>query len=221
MGKKKKRYVFLLDNGHGGMIDGVYTTAPNYNPALRATWRKCFHHPDGTEIFEGVFNRQIVNKLYDLIEKQGLTAVKIHPENEDLALAIRVERANQEYDKAKKASKEAIFISVHGNGGGGTGLEIFTSPEETSSDKIATKFAIAMMNEFPDKKFRSDTTDGDLDKEARFKVLTGTKGPAILTENFFMDRLEDCKFMLSEEGQDRIVKAHFAAIKEIEKNGYI
>jgi N-acetylmuramoyl-L-alanine amidase len=44
--------VWILDPGHGGMIDGKYQTFPN---------KMCDH---GDFIFyEGVFNRQIVVKL--------------------------------------------------------------------------------------------------------------------------------------------------------------
>ena len=43
----------ILDAGHGGLINGVYQTKGKRSPI----W------PDGRQLFEGVFNRQIVELL--------------------------------------------------------------------------------------------------------------------------------------------------------------
>lgn len=88
---------------------------------------------------------------------------------------------------------KCFYLSVHSNAGGGKGSEIFTSPGDTKSDKIATVFGEEYKNEFPNQKLRTDFSDGDLDKEKRFYVLTKTKVPAILTESFFMDNFEEFK----------------------------
>jgi hypothetical protein len=50
-------YLWILDNGHGGMIDGVYQTPGKRSPV----W------PDGTQLFEGEFNRAIVKRLLLMI----------------------------------------------------------------------------------------------------------------------------------------------------------
>ena len=54
-------------------------------------------------------------------------------------------------------------------------------------------FGNEFKNEFPNRRLRTDFSDGDLDKERRFYVLTKTKMPAILTESFFMDNLDEFK----------------------------
>jgi N-acetylmuramoyl-L-alanine amidase len=55
-------------------------------------------------------------------------------------------------------------------------------------------------------------------KESNFWVLKKTVMPAILSENFFMTNSENChKYLLSEDGRDRIAKIHFEMIKEIEE----
>lgn len=65
---------------------------------------------------------------------------------------------------------------------------------------------------------RVDTTDGDPDKESDFTILKKTVCPAVLTENFFMDTERDCRFILSDEGRDRIARMHFDAILECVKH---
>jgi hypothetical protein len=49
----KSNYLWIFDNGHGGIIDGVYQTAGKRSPL----W------PDGEILYEGEFNRSIVNRL--------------------------------------------------------------------------------------------------------------------------------------------------------------
>jgi N-acetylmuramoyl-L-alanine amidase len=65
---------------------------------------------------------------------------------------------------------------------------------------------------FPEWRIRKDESDGDSDKESDFTILTKTNCPAILTENFFMDTQKDCKFILSDEGREKIADMHVSAI---------
>ena len=85
---------------------------------------------------------------------------------------------------------------------------------------MATVFFDEFKNEFPDTRMRSDTLDGDVDKEANYYVLKNTRMPAILTENFFMDNEQECReYLMSRKGRDRIARAHYAAIQRIEAQG--
>lgn len=188
----------ILDPGHGGIIDGVYQTPGKRSPV----WA------DKTQLFEGEFNRSIVNRITEALASLGIPYVNVAPEDTDVSLVERVRRA-YEY-------RNAVYISVHSNAGGGTGSEVYTSPGDTYSDYVATRFVQAFKDEFGDYPFRTDLTDGDPDKEARFYVLTKTRIPAILTENFFMDNETECKrFLMTRQGRDRIAKVHVETIKQI------
>ena len=67
-------------------------------------------------------------------------------------------------------------------------------------------------------KLRTDFSDGDLDKENRFHMLTMTKMPAILTENFFMDNFEEFKNILNDfNGRQQIIKYHVQAIIKVKQ----
>jgi len=197
----RKDTLIILDNGHGGLDKGKYTTAPS----------KMFKFPDGFTIYEGHFNREIVKKLAYRLKSLGVPMEILVPGPEDTSLRDRVQKANQ---LAALWKGKAIYISVHGNAGGGTGFEVYTSKGQTKSDIIADYYMEAMAEEFPDKAARTDLTDGDKDKEASFYVLKNTSCPAILTESFFMDRREDAELMMSYAGQVKIVNAH---LKTIEK----
>ncbi|MEM1137153.1 MAG: N-acetylmuramoyl-L-alanine amidase, partial [Bacteroidota bacterium] len=99
---------------------------------------------------------------------------------------------------------------------------VWTSRGDTGSDKLATIFFNHYKATFSfDKKikYRTDITDGDVDKEKNFYVLINTKMRALLTENFFMDNAYECKrYLLTKEGRDLVAEAHFRAIMEIEKS---
>ncbi|WP_375587727.1 N-acetylmuramoyl-L-alanine amidase [Flagellimonas aurea] len=195
----------LIDNGHGGLINGVYQTAGKRSPV----W------DDGAQLFEGEFNRAIVNQIIQELTKLKINYVNIAPEYWDVRLETRVNRAN------KYSPTESFYLSVHSNAGGGRGSEIFTSPGDTKSDQIATIFGNEFIEKFPERTLRTDFSDGDLDKERRFYVLTRTRMPAILTENFFMDNEEECRTLLmTREGRAQIAHYHVEAIKKVKHQLY-
>lgn len=188
--------IVLIDNGHGGLINGTYAT-----PGKRKDWG------DRGIIYEGEFNRAIVAGIIEQLTKLEIPYVNIAPEYRDVRLETRVKRAN-EYPVGS-----SFYLSIHSNAGGGHGSEIFTSPGKTKSDKIATVFGEEYQKEFPNRKLRTDFSDGDLDKERRFFVLTNTRMPAILTENFFMDNFEEFRDILNtRKGRQKIADYHVKAI---------
>ena len=139
----------------------------------------------------------------------------------DVPLAERTDKANDIYRKRLDQDGKCIYVSVHANGfpnETANGWSVFTSIGETKSDKIATILFEKANKEFPNEYMRKDTySDGDVDKEANFWVLSKTIMPAILSENFFMTNYENChNYLQSEEGRDRIAKIHFEMIQEVE-----
>jgi len=214
--KPESNYLWLFDNGHGGIIDGVYQTAGKRSPV----W------DDGTVLYEGEFNRAIVNRLMDLCDEAGIDCINLVDTQEDVSLSKRTEKANDIFRQQRdKDGKSCIYVSVHANGfsqESAHGWSVYTSEGETKSDKIATILFNKAQNEFPDEKMRKDTRDGDVDKEANFWVLRKTVMPAILSENFFMTNYSNChKYLLSEEGRDRIAKIHFEMVQEVEASKII
>jgi N-acetylmuramoyl-L-alanine amidase len=206
---RNKKYVWLFDPGHGGIVDGQYMTSGKRSPL----WK------DGTQYFEGVGNRQIVQKLIKKCDEHNIYNFDVVASEYDIALSERVKIANQYY----KTLGNCIYVSIHSNGfskESANGYSIYTSKGETKSDRIAEVFIDNMVKHFPTHKLRKDTRDGDKDKEAQFYVLRKTRCPAILIENFFMTNYRECKLLMNEEFQNRIVDCHFKSILQIEENGY-
>tara|TARA_Y100000389_G_scaffold103024_1_gene99920 strand:+ start:195 stop:1061 length:867 start_codon:yes stop_codon:yes gene_type:complete len=205
-------YLWIFDNGHGGIIDGVYQTSGKRSPK----W------DDGSILYEGEFNRAIVNRLMKLCADAGIECVNLVDTQEDIPLSRRTDKANDIYrEQRDKDGKQCIYVSVHANGfskESANGWSVYTSEGETKSDIVASVLAKNAAAEFPDEKMRKDTRDGDADKESNFWVLRKTVMPSILSENFFMTNYDNChKYLLSEEGRDRIAKIHFQMVQEIEE----
>ncbi len=193
--------IVLLDNGHGGLINGTYQT-----PGKRKDWG------DKGIIYEGEFNRAIVNGIIEALTVLEIPYVNIAPEYRDVRLETRVKRAN------RYPASQSFYLSIHSNAGGGRGSEFFTSPGNTKSDRMATILGQMYKKEFPDRILRTDFSDGDLDKERRFFVLSKTKMPAVLTENFFMDNFDEFQnILMTPEGRRKIINFHVQAILAIKK----
>jgi N-acetylmuramoyl-L-alanine amidase len=186
----------IIDNGHG--ID----TAGKRSPAGMLT-------EDGSvALFEYAFNRDIAARLIHLLHYAGITYYQLVPELEDISLIERVRRANEYH----KFYPDSFLISIHANLGGGRGLEYFTYFGQTESDVIAEFFAQDAKITFAGARLRTDVSDGDSDKEANFYILRKTNCPAVLTENFFMDNVQDLSMLLNFSTRQKIAQHHFNSI---------
>ena len=204
--KKYKDMVILLDNGHAS------TTPGKRSPVL----------PDGRQLFEYEFNRDVVRRIAEKLDAIGIQyRILVPEENKDISLSKRAERANM--CCAEFGVDKCLFISIHANAGSngewqnGRGWSIYTTKGETKSDKYATIFYEEAESLLPPHGMtvRKDMRDGDPDYEENFTVIYCTKCPAVLTENLFMDNKKDVEFLLSDEGRDVIAQIHVNAIKRI------
>lgn len=176
--------------------------------------------PDGTQLFEWEFNRDIANRVKRNLAMRDIESMLLVPAIEDMSLKERCKHVNDYYSSNYLYGWDTILISIHANAGGGTGWECFTSPGETRSDKMAAVFyEVAKKCFAPSTKIRTDYSDGDPDKEDQFYILKHTKCPAVLTENFFMDNKEDCALLMNDLFREQIARMHAEAIQEIIKLG--
>ena len=191
-----KQHNILIDMGHGGLdSNGKYTTAP----------AKMHTFPDGEVIYEGVINRQIGKKVYEILE--GLKYCPIYvvqpDDSRDVSLFGRVKYINS-FDP-----KTSIGISFHSNAstnGTARGNEIWTSIGETKSDILANFIGKEIKDSFPEIKFRQDMSDGDIDKESQFYILRKTLCPMVLIETLFFDNKEDAKLLKSSSFQNKMAE---------------
>ncbi len=130
-----------------------------------------------------------------------------------LDLDIRVDTANMYY----REYNNAVVISLHSNAGGGTGMEIWTSVGQTRSDDFAEVMGNTFIDRFKGLPFRSDTKDGDLDKESQFYILKYTKCPAVLPECLFFDNWSDYQLLINPDFQEEYAEALLEFVRASER----
>ena len=156
--------------------------------------------PDGT-FKEWEWSREVLQIVKIGLRQNGVKTVVIDPESEPSTAWLKKNRV----DVANKIDN-AFYFSLHVNAAPGQGwqqargIEIWTSKGQTKSDEYATKIFIALRNEF-EKDFsdfklfwRTDMSDGDIDKEANFTELL-SKHPSVLLEFLFMNNKTDLKYL--------------------------
>lgn len=202
------RYTWLLDPGHGGIIDGVYQTAGKRSPKF----------PDGSVLYEGEFNRDVVGRIVDLCKDRRIDYVNLVDTQQDLPLRERVAAANALHQERKNC----IYVSVHSNAFGNgrdfnkaKGICTFHHYKSSKGKRLAETLQrwLADLTEFQDRGIRSN------DSWANFYVLRKTHMPAVLSENGFMTNYDDALALLHPDVRRKIANAHFNMILEIEEHG--
>lgn len=196
--------IILIDNGHG-----------------RDTRGKC--SPD-RRLLEWQYTREIASEVTARLRAGGVDARRIVEEAADVSLSERCRRVNA-ICRAEGAGNVAL-VSIHVNAAGSdgrwhqaSGWEAWTSPGRTEADALAECLygaaRLTLMPLLPSARLlRTDFSDGDSDKEARFAILAGSRCRAVLTENLFQDNREDVDFLLSPSGRDAIAALHVKGITD-------
>lgn len=189
--------IVLIDNGHG--VD---------TPGKRS--------PDG-QFREYAYTREIADAVVKRLQKEGLFALWLVPEEDDIPLRERALRANRYC--AYFGQHNVILVSIHVNAAGKgdrwydvSGWCAITSCGQTASDALADEFYAEAERQLQGHYIRSDYTDGDPDHEASLYILQHTLCPAVLTENGFQDSKQSLQYLKSEAGKKAIIDLHVNAI---------
>jgi N-acetylmuramoyl-L-alanine amidase len=191
------KLLWVLDNGHGEDTPG------KRSPVLT----------DGRQFREYLFNREVVDQMLSMLDGHGIRVHRLVPEVEDIALDIRVARAN---DLNRKNS--CVLVAVHSNAYGDglrftvpRGIATFHYEDSAAGQRIAQVFQknLVQVTGWRDRGVR----------KANFQILRETDMPAILTETGFYTNREQLEYLLDPAWRERIAAAHVEAITEIEAMG--
>ena len=158
----------MLDPGHGGKDPGAV----------------------GNGLKEKDITLSLSLKTGAILKRHGVDVEYTRTTDTFVDLTPRTTKANQ--------AKVDIFVSQHVNSAtnaAATGLEIFTSRGQTKSDELATYIGIQLKTDFPQITFRTDYSDGDIDKESNFTVLAKTSMAATLIEYMFIVNPKDAQIL--------------------------
>lgn len=192
---------WIIDNGHGGMINGKYQTAP----------AKMFTHVDKKTFYEGVYNRLIKEMLISRMKDAGLRYIDLCPTELDLSLDTRVEVANI----YQKQYGDCILLSLHSNAGGGTGFEVHSYLKSLKSQRYGNMLGKQLHYDFPDIHFRKND-NGVWTKYSNFQILRETHCPAVLPECLFFDNWDDYQMLINPVFQQQYVHSLMQFILKVE-----
>ena len=188
--KYKSIMIILAVPGHGGLDPktGKYVTPGKRSPI----WS------DGRQLFEGVFNREVVSIIGDLCKKNGIEFINIVPDWQDITLGERARRVKKE----AAGKNNVLLLEIHANAAESSqanGFEFFTTVGETPSDNIADVMIKEYAESIPSIRLRKGVGNS-LDKDVNFYLIKNTEPvcPSILIECAFMTNEKECKMMMDE-----------------------
>lgn len=199
------KIVILIDNGHGEDTAGKRSPYSSHGTLPEI------------EFYEYQWNREIANEVYARLKALGYDARLLVTELNDISLKTRVKRINKICKEVGKYN--VLLVSIHANAAGNgknwmdaRGWCAFTTKGTTKSDAFSEYLYDEAEKNFIGHKIRTDKSDGDRDCESDFYIIHESYCPAVLTENFFYDNVEDVKYILSEEGKEAVIKTHVDGI---------
>ncbi len=180
----------LVDAGHNYSGKDIGAENPKYNAK------------------EEVITFQIADKLKAELEFWGYNVVMTREKLTDSIANTSVNESLQARVDMAHESLADLFISIHCNAGGGSGVETYCFAKSGYSGRLAG----LIQNSIAD---GSDLYDRGV-KTANFFVIKNTLMPAILIETGFIDSEKDIQILMSEEGQNQIAGAIASAIREFD-----
>lgn len=186
----------IIDNGHGRDTAGKRS-------------------PDG-RLLEYAYAREIAVRLERELKARGYDAQRIVPEENDISLKERCNRANRIY---AAAGKKAILVSIHCNAAGADGkwhdTRGWSAYVSRNASKKSKELACRLIDaaETQGLKVRRYSQNEPYWTQ-NLAICRDTNCPAVLTENLFQDNREDVDYLLSEKGKQTIVELHMNGIME-------
>ena len=198
--------IVLIDNGHGANTPG-----------------KC--SPD-KQIREYSYAREIAFLLEQKLKENGIAAIRIVTEENDVPLSRRVSRVNticREF-----GSQNCCVVSIHldacppndGKWHNARGFSVRIAKNASSRSKKLARLLYEQAEALNLKGNRSVPPEKYWVQN--LAICRDTNCAAVLTENLFQDNRDDVAFLLSKKGKDAIVQLHLnGIIKYIEENSKI
>lgn len=192
-----KDYILLFDFGHG---------TRKYTKGKRS--------PDQT-LFEGEWNREVGRMVVEGMRELGVDCRIIVPEDEDILLQKRCDRANKIV--SENPGKKCRYISIHINAAPGEGWNDKASGASIYVCKTASAESVKMAQCYFDIAkdwglLGNRSIPAEHVWRADYKVLKSTNCPAMLSENLFMTNHKEVEFLKSQKGKETMANLHIAAL---------
>ena len=219
----------LLDNGRGSNTIGRKSPKINFDLPDDKQINTTDTPKKDTSIIDSVlceyqFNRRVMGAVMPRLQALGFNAINIVPEINDVSISGRIYRVNQQVKR--NGEDNCILISIHTNMHGTgrwlkhRGWTVVAPETKNESDKLANSlYDVAeqyfnddteLVESFKDSKYAivNKILYKEVNKakgyENALAVVEGSKCPAVLIENFYLDNKDDIKYIESSDGFRRI-----------------
>lgn len=187
----------LIDNGHGAETAG-----------------KC--SPDG-RLREWEFNRRLAKAIAAGLTLRGIANTLIVPEDSDVALRERCARVNALCGQ----DADCVLVSVHVNAASSGGWHnargwcAFVAPEASDVSRALARNLVERAGVLGLGGNRSVPAQGYW--TAPLAICRGTRCPAVLTENMFMDNRADLSYLLEPRAIGELSRLHIEVLEAFAK----
>ena len=180
----------LIDNGHG-----------KETPGKRS--------PDG-RLCEWEFTRRLAQHLAAKLTAAGIDNKLIVTEDADIPLRERVRRIASECTNGPCVALSLhVNASANGTFGNARGFNSWVGPD---ADAPARNLAAEIAAKARERGLEGNRRPGPRGYyEANFGILR-CACPAVLTENMFMDNIDDLSYLLGAEAIEELAEIHFQAL---------
>lgn len=180
-----KKLAIILDDGHGMETSGKRSPI--------------------TGMKENEFNRPVMNYIIQICKAKGFLYKEVAPTDYDTPLSVRTNTANAWYaDLVKQYGADnvvCVYISIHANAGGGTGVEVWIYHNPTAQ---TIKLGNSVLGELVKLKLKNRGLKRGFSCTHKNKPLCGcnfavnrdTKMTSLLIEHAFMDTKADAALLL-------------------------
>jgi N-acetylmuramoyl-L-alanine amidase len=188
---------WIIDNGHGGIKDGAYTTLTKHKKSPKFS--------NGYVLYEGEWTRRVTAVLMNKCHMEGISVINLVPEIDDISLAVRIQRTEIKMDNL-------FLLSIHMNGTD----EYFTT-EKSGLTTFYYRYNIGRKYAYIFQDHVGDVIGNRGIFEKAFKMLNKVKIPALLLECGFMNNIKDVEYLKTDIGIDELTSGIIKGMKKVEE----
>lgn len=190
------RYLWLLDAGHAPSTPG------KRSPLVR----------DTTLLEEWEYNREVVRRIRVMLDQRGIANHEVTPhQNVDMKPSQRAALANAIPGSCRLVSVHANAHRMGKEFTSAGGVVVLYNRGSKTGSRIAQVFQRHLVN-------ATGFRDRGIKPRGNLSILKRTRMPAIVTETGFYTNEDECLYLMSDEGRQKIAAAHVTAIVVMEKS---
>lgn len=165
---------------------------------------------DMTQLFEWKFTRQLTEIISRKLEKDKIKIHKLVKDKYYFPTNLKLKAIQNLVNKYK--AENCLLISIQMNYGKGSGWSIYVNQKNPIGFDYANLYDKIYDKKYTSRNMMKLKNNGIIERE--LTLLKRVKCPAIVTNNFYINRKHECKRLMTLEGIRAVRDYHVEAIKQ-------